>query len=87
MMGRERKLPPMQYNRFLQVSKRVLEDFGMSVVIVAFTADVVEIRATEATAAEVAEVEAALSESEPPRESRIRPRTNTSPYWPPYKPK
>lgn len=74
--GRELTLPPMQYNRFLEVAKRVLEDFGMNVTIVAFSSDDVEIEAANASDAETAEVEEAVAESEPPG----RPRMDTLPY-------
>lgn len=74
--GREQTLPPMQYNRFLEVAKRVLEDFGMNVTIVAFTSGDVEIEAANASDADAAEVEKAVAESEPPGRSRV----DTLPY-------
>jgi hypothetical protein len=54
---RELTLPPMQYNRFLEIAKRVLEDFGMTVTIVAFTSENVEVEVDDLSDAEAAEVE------------------------------
>jgi hypothetical protein len=74
--GRELAVPPMQYNRFLEIAKGVLEDFGMHVTIVAFTSDDVELEAETASDAEAAEVEEALAESERFGQGRV----DTLPY-------
>jgi hypothetical protein len=60
--GYEAKLPPLEYLKFLDVAQRVLEDQGLSVMVVAFARPSVE-----------GEVKTSKSTAPPPRRSQTLP--------------